>query len=57
MRDPARIRPLLDELEKLWLKHPDMRLGQLIVNVTPAVRDLFFVEDERLLEAIRTWKP
>lgn len=57
MRDPARIAPMLEELKRLWLKHPDLRLGQLIVNVAPADRDLFYIEDDKLLEAIRAWKP
>ena len=36
MRDKERIRPLLERLEKIWKEHPDLRLGQLILNV---VRD------------------
>lgn len=31
-RDPNRIKPILEQLETLWLKHPEMRLGQLISN-------------------------
>lgn len=32
MRDPARIRPLLDELARDWVKNPDLQLGQLLIN-------------------------
>ena len=30
MRDPNRIPEILKELEKIWSKYPDLRLGQLI---------------------------
>lgn len=33
MRDPERIPKVMARLMALWLKNPDMRLGQLIVNV------------------------
>jgi hypothetical protein len=32
MRDPDRINIILEELGKLWKKHPDLRLGQLLEN-------------------------
>lgn len=57
MRDPARIRPMLDELEKLWLQHPDLRLGQLIdTALFGHGAPLFYVEDDEMLEAMRTFK-
>lgn len=34
MRDAARIEPIIERLKSLWLKHPDLRLGQIIVNGT-----------------------
>ncbi len=48
MRDPARIDPLLELVRQVWVRSPDLRLGQLIVN---AVRpgqpcpEVFAVED------------
>lgn len=60
MRDPARIQPMLDALGELWRQHPDMRLAQLLTVVThgklrgPA--PLFYIEDDELLEAIKTWE-
>ena len=48
MRDPTRIPALLHALEKAWVKHPDLRLGQLIVNVADQ-RDPFYMEDGELL--------
>ena len=52
MRSPKRIKPLLKKLEKIWKKHPDLRLGQLIVNSLDESADLFYVEDEDLLRQI-----
>ena len=63
MRDPARIDQVLDVLRRAWMRNPDSRLGQLIVN---AVRpqepcpDGFDIEDtvlarrlERLVDGHR----
>ena len=51
MRDINRIDLILDRLEILWKKHPDLRLGQLILNVLqdPA---LYYVEDEQLIDLL-----
>ena len=48
MRDPNRIQPILDDLGNVWRAHPDMRLGQLLVNLVAVDSDLYFVEDEAL---------
>jgi hypothetical protein len=46
MRDPARIPRICKKLEKVWKKHPDQRLGQLVSNLMgPGRRDVFFTED------------
>lgn len=51
MRDINRIDLILDRLKTLWKKHPDLRLGQLILNVLqdPA---LYYVEDEQLIDLL-----
>ena len=33
MRDPKRIREILDKIEEIWIKEPDLRLMQLLTNV------------------------
>jgi hypothetical protein len=57
MRDPARISPLLKELEAYWLENPDLRLGQIVVNASQQSStsgvDPFFIEDDALLANIR----
>lgn len=35
MRDPARIKKLLTEIEKYWSNNPDLRLCQLLENLLP----------------------
>jgi uncharacterized protein YihD (DUF1040 family) len=54
-RDPARIDEMLEMLGKLWKRYPDLRLGQLIVNlVSPSspCSEIFNREDDKLKEAI-----
>ena len=52
MRDPKRIPRMLILLWKIWEKHPDLRLGQIVSNVTPGPDpDPFYLEDEDFMEA------
>jgi hypothetical protein len=54
-RDPDRIPEILALIEELWSKHPDMRLGQLIVNLLDArPNPIFTVEDDILRDRLRT---
>lgn len=50
-RDPRRIKEVLIKIETVWKQYPDLRLGQLLLNVCGS-RDLFMVEDEKLLERL-----
>jgi uncharacterized protein YihD (DUF1040 family) len=52
MRDPSRIPEVLATLRRIWLKSPDLRLHQLIGNVTPE-SDPYHVEDDVLLARLR----
>jgi len=56
MRNPERIPAILHTLQEFWEKHPDWRLGQLLVNVAklpePCPR-LFNLEDDLLLELLQ----
>lgn len=57
MRDPKRIKKIIKELEELWNKYPDQRLGQILENyvfIDGARGDktsvtLFFQEDSKTL--------
>ena len=48
MRSPQRIFPLLEKIVVLWLRYPDMRLGQLLSSLTKEGEDIFYLEDEEL---------
>ena len=51
-RDVGRIQTVLSSLETVWRQYPDMRLGQLLINVC-GTADLFAIEDEKLLERLQ----
>lgn len=57
MRDPDRIPVVLKEIEKIWKKSPDLRLGQLLINATmiePGVMtDFYYMEDENLIQTLK----
>lgn len=58
MRDPNRIEVMLKALHDTWLKDPDMRLGQLIVNqarIDEPCSQVFNIEDDQLLANLRDW--
>jgi hypothetical protein len=50
MRNPDRIKPFLEKIEKVWLAVPDWRFGQLMCNVlNTSERDPFYLEEEECL--------
>jgi len=59
-RDKTRIKPILEKLEKIWITHPDLRLGQL-TNMLAKLHggwkdnDLFYFEDKDLEIAIEKY--
>lgn len=56
-RPVTRIKPLINDLEKLWNKYPDMRLCQLLhmiaINSGWQNNDLFYIEDDIIAEQIK----
>lgn len=55
MRNPNRIPKILVLLEKVWEKYPDLRLGQLIENITRDAgwNDAYCIEDDDLEKELR----
>ncbi len=57
MRDPKRIDPLLALVRRIWMKSPDLRLGQLIDNCAEyeerGDRDVYGMEDDVLERRLR----
>ena len=56
MRDPDRIPEMLELLRKVWQRHPDLRLGQLVFNAArmsdAGIEDVFSVEDGSLRKGL-----
>ena len=48
MRNPKRIPKILKLIEKIWLKHPDLRLTQLIAACFDR-ENIYYVEDDILM--------
>jgi len=55
MRDPARIRSIMQLFEEVWVLCPELRMGQLLVYLLPKsiYPDAFQLEDDRLEEILR----
>lgn len=58
MRDPKRIKRIIEKLEYIWSREPDSRLCQLVYNtayrtgdVCTDTNDIFYVEDN-VFEAV-----
>jgi len=44
-RNPNRIPRIMAKLQALWEEYPDLRLGQLIMNIDGTNKDFWHVED------------
>lgn len=51
MRKKDRIDSILNQLQKIWIEFPDLRLGQLLLNVS-ADPELYYLEDEELIKKL-----
>ena len=51
MRDPKRIPGVLHSVQRVWEAFPDMRLGQLLLNVA-ADPALYYLEDDELVHRL-----
>lgn len=52
MRDPKRIDRIIEVLKHKWKQYPDLRLGQLILNVFPFEDKLYNLEDNEFLDLL-----
>jgi uncharacterized protein YihD (DUF1040 family) len=53
MRNPDRIDGILKVLADYWKKYPDLRLGQIIYNISCRefnYKDSYYIEDDMLLD-------
>jgi len=53
MRDPERIERILALVRKVWYDGPDLRLTQIIMNALVMSSDPYYVEDDKLEEALK----
>ena len=56
MRNPQRIKEILKELEIFWYNNSDLRLGQIISNLSYELsgnNDPFFIEDDSILTSLK----
>ena len=57
MRNSKRIDEVTQLLNEVWHKYPDFRFWQLLgvipMSAVTDARDLFFVEDDKTVEALR----
>jgi hypothetical protein len=59
MRDPKRIKEILDVLRDVWEHQPDLRLGQIVINAIRPVEpcpQVFHAEDHALLEGLQEYR-
>ncbi len=65
MRNPERIKEILFELKRLWLKNPDQRLGQILENYVffegergdkTSVAMFYQEDDETLSKLKKQWR-
>ena len=57
MRDVNRIDPFLEKLGEVWKENPDLRFGQLVMNIetgSPSV--IWNKEEDEWLEALEKYK-
>ena len=52
MRDKNRIPVMIDLLTRIWIDHPDLRLGQLLGNAIHDI-DSYYIEDDKLEDRLR----
>jgi len=54
-KDPKRIDPLMKRLMAVWKQNPELRLGQLIGNALNSNVDLYYVEDDKLVNELELY--
>jgi uncharacterized protein YihD (DUF1040 family) len=55
MRDPKRIKRILKIVNHIWDKAPDIRLTQLIMNALEMNSDPYYIEDDKLENALKLY--
>ena len=55
MRDPNRIDEFCDKLRAVWKDNPDLRFGQMVMNIYQLVGNtsFYYLEDDKALQIMR----
>lgn len=56
MRDPKRIDKILDRIKDIWHRHPDMRFGQLLINLQVVPDGPVWHQEDDKVEALLAHK-
>ena len=57
--DSTHVNGVLNKLRKVWERHPDLRLAQLVFNVSGATQpcpEIFYLEDGALLRGLDSFE-
>mgnify|MGYP001350121765 CR=1 FL=1 len=52
-RDPKRIDELMGVLRNFWKSYPDLRFTQMICFFFPDINDLYYLEDDQVIDHIK----
>lgn len=56
MRDPKRLKTTYEAIREIHETHfPDWRVGQLFMNLEREYGDLFYYEEDKMIELIRQY--
>ena len=56
MRDPKRLKTAYEAIREIHETHfPDWRVGQLFMNLEREYGDLFYYEEDKMIELIRQY--
>ena len=55
MRNPERIRPFLDKIAEAWERYPDLRFGQLVMDIVPNSDRLWNCEEDEFLNRLESF--
>lgn len=53
MRDPKRISKMIELIKTIWRMNPDLRLGQMLGNITNDLSALYYMEDDELFDRLQ----
>lgn len=54
-RNEEYIQTILEELKEVWCAHPQMRLAQLILNLTDTNPAFYYLEDKDFINALSSY--